>query len=96
MGHHFPTGETADILVNGILMGTIPVDNSGNLVFLLNTSGAEVGFYFITVEVNPCATVPFMLDAGAPLRAQEGSGTTFNVPSGIAFTEMVYLPMAIK
>jgi len=28
-----------------------------------------------------------------PQRAQEGSGSTFNVPSGIAFTRAIYLPV---
>ena len=41
------------------------------------------------------AATSFTLAASAPQRGQEGSGSLYTVPTGIAFIRIVYLP-AIK
>jgi hypothetical protein len=89
----FPANSTAAIVVNGItLTNTLPVDSSGGVEFLLDTSQAEAGFYSVTATANPSATTFFTLDPNAPLRPQEGSGVILNVPSGIAW-KALYLPL---
>ncbi len=95
-GHFFPPLGTANISINGNAIGQVPVDISGSFLFILDTNGIDVGKYFVSVQVNPTLTVPFVLDASAPLRAQEGAGTVFNVPDGIAFTKAIYLPAMIR
>jgi alpha-tubulin suppressor-like RCC1 family protein len=95
-GSNFSPNNTATITVNGHLLGAVPTDGSGGFVFILGTSQADAGYYFVTASVNPSATVNLVLDPDAPLRPYEGSGTaleTLEVPGGIAFTETVYLPL---
>jgi predicted outer membrane repeat protein len=95
-GRNFPTNATAGISVNGASLGTILTDQSGGLSFLLSTQEAEEGVYFVKAAVNPSATVRFTLSAGKPIRAQQGSGTIFDIPAGSAYTAFVYLPSVIR
>jgi hypothetical protein len=95
-GSGFPPNGTATILVNGLtLTNTLAVDNSGGFIFLLSTSLADAGHYFVTASVNPSAMATFILDPIAPLRPQEGSGSMFDVPSGIAW-KALYLPLILR
>ena len=91
-GQHFPPNETAQITVNGQSLGTVQVDNNGDIFFLITTANADEGAYFVTASVNPSATEQFVLDANEPVRPQAGTGDTFDVPAGIAMTKFVYLP----
>lgn len=95
-GSNFPGDNMATILVNGYTLGTVPADSSGDFVFLLNTDQADEGYYIVTATVNPSVSVIFMLDSTEPIRSQEGSGTIFNIPGGIAYTHIVYLPLVRK
>jgi len=95
-GSGFPANDTATIVVNGRILGTVSTDANGSFTFLLNSTGAEEGAYMITATVNPSANRWFTLNAAAPTRPMEGSGTTFVVPDGIAFDESIYLPTIIK
>ncbi len=95
-GHFFPPLGTANISINGNVIGDVPVDLSGSFLFILNTDGIEEGRYYVSVQVNPTLTVSFILDASAPPRAQEGAGTVFNVPDGIALTNFIFLPTLIR
>jgi hypothetical protein len=92
----FPGNSTATVSVNGHVLGTLPIDASGNGVFALNTTGADLGIYVVTVTVNPSASARFTLRADAPLRPAEGSALTLPVPAGIALNRSVYLPDAVR
>lgn len=93
-GANFPANSNVAVEVNGYsLTETLAVDSAGNLNFLLDSSMADPGRYFVTVT-NPNLIVDFLLDTNAPLRPQEGSGPVFDVPSGIAYVEFIYLPFA--
>ncbi len=96
-GMHFPANSTAQVTVNGSILATdLLVDSSGGFDFILDTSLADEGKYYVRVSVNPEATTSFSLDAALPLRAKEGGGALYNVPSGIAFTQFVYLPLVVR
>jgi predicted outer membrane repeat protein len=95
-GRNFPANATAAISVNGTALGTIPTDGSGSFSFLLSTTNADVGTYYVTASVNPSAFVRFVLSSDKPTRPQEGSGTVFDIPPGIAFTKSVFLPMVMS
>ena len=95
-GRNFPANSTATITVNGQTMGNAPVDSNGRFLFILTTANADEGTYFVTASVNPTATKQFTLSATDPVRPQEDSGDTFDVPSGIAFNEFLYLPTLLK
>jgi hypothetical protein len=95
-GENFSSDSTATITVNGHMLGTVSTDSSGDMVFLLNTDQADEGYYATIASVNPSATARFLLDADEPLRPQDGTGVVFDVPSGIAFTSIVYLPLILR
>jgi hypothetical protein len=96
-GAEFPANSMATITVNGHdLADNISVDGAGEFEFLLDTNQADAGRYIVAATVNPRATADFTLDPEAPLRSQEGNGTLLTVPSGIAFTEIVYLPFVCR
>ena len=98
-GWEFPVNNTTTVFVNGQTLGTIPTDSNGNFDFWLSTSNADEGAYFVTASidsVNASATTSFTLDINEPVHSQEGSGTTFDVPAGIAFTKFVFLPVILR
>jgi hypothetical protein len=96
-GTHLPTDSPATVMVNGNVLGTVPTDSLGNVSFLLNTEQADVGYYNVTVTAaEVSAVVQFVLDPDEELHLQEGSGTIFAVPEGIAYTDLVYLPFVSK
>ena len=95
-GSDFPPDSTVTIAVNGRTLGTLSTDSVGNFVFLLTTDQSDEGHYIVTATVNPSASERFVLDSNEPTRPQEGSGTTFDVPSGIAYTHLIYLPLVQK
>jgi Tol biopolymer transport system component len=91
-GSDFPPNDAATVVINGVILTqALMIDSSGSITFLLDTSQADPGSYFVTLTVNSTATTGFILDPSAPLRPQEGSGTILDVPGGIAFTRFVYL-----
>jgi hypothetical protein len=91
-GANFLVNSTATITVNGHVLGTVPTDSSGDLVFLLNTDQADEGDYIVTATVNSSSSVKFVLDSNRRIRLQEGTGTIFNIPGGIV-THIVFLPL---
>ena len=95
-GTDFPANSMAAISVNGLILGNVDTDNNGEFQFLLSTDFAWVGAYFVTASVNPSATTRFDLDINAAVQPQEGSGPTFDVPAGIAYTKFIYLPAILK
>jgi len=92
-GQNFTASSTATIKVNGTTLGTVPTDASGGFVFLINTTGADSGIYLVTISVNLDARTSFELEPSEPLRLQEGQGTIFPLPTGIAFTDQIFMPV---
>lgn len=95
-GTGFPAESKATVKTNGTEIGSVATDASGALGFVLDTAQADVGAYYVTVEVNPSATVSFILDAEAPLRPQEGSETIIELPAGLDFTNLIHLPVILR
>ena len=90
-GANLPPNDLVAITANGALLGTVPTDVSGELLFLLTTSQADEGPYRVTAAVNPNASAWFVLDSDKPVRAQEGQGTVLNLPGGLV--TRIYLPL---
>lgn len=90
-GANFPPDDLAAITANGELLGTVPTDPSGDLLFLLSTGQADEGPYRVTAAANPSASAWFVLDSDKPVRAQEGQGTILNLPGGLV--TRIYLPL---
>ena len=92
-GVGFPVSSTVTITLNSILLTTtLPVDENGGFVFLLDTNQADAGFYAVRAAGNPGAVINFRLDQNAPLRPQEGTGPILIVPDETAGSE-IYLPV---
>ena len=82
-GANFPPDDIATIMVNTSVLGTVPTDPAGHLIFLLSTEQADPGDYIVTATADASSSTRFVLDLSRPLRPQEGQGTIFNVPGGI-------------
>lgn len=96
-GAEFYPSSDAVVTVNGHLLGTITTDASGNFSAILDTGPADVGHYSVNVRTGPVAAgTRCVLDDSAPLRPQEGSGPVLQIPGGIAFTHLVYLPAILR
>ena len=94
-GSDFTPETTLDISVNGILLGTVDADSNGQLVFLINSTGAEVGNYFVQAVGIEAAMTQFELSENQPLWPQEGVGVIFSIPPDIAIT-LLRLPVVMK
>jgi hypothetical protein len=93
VGTGFPANETATISVNGrIVSSSIPVNSAGYFAFVLDTTLASEGNYYVTASVNPSATTTFSIDSSQPLRSQMGNAETIGIPSSIALDNSVFLP----
>jgi len=92
-GNGYPANSIVHIRVNNHELGTTITNVSGDFTIILDTLGAEEGYYLVTATVNPTAVVRFTLDVDQPGRPQEGSDTILTVPPDIAFTNLLYLPV---
>jgi len=85
-GHGFPPNSTATMVVNSYTLGDVATDAAGDCLFLLATGQADEGRYVVAATVDRSASTSFVIASGEPVHPQEGSGTIFQVPSGIAYT----------
>jgi photosystem II stability/assembly factor-like uncharacterized protein len=100
-GTNFHPGRSIKIMINGINLGsTCCNDSNGSFVFLLNTAQADEGRYLLVIEELatwlPKTLAFFELSSNEPTYPQEGSGYVWDLPSGIAFTNFIYLPFIRK
>ncbi|MBN2389519.1 MAG: ABC transporter substrate-binding protein [Anaerolineae bacterium] len=91
-GSNYPPNSTAMVSINGNVIQTLFTDESGNIEFVLNTDQADVGYYEVTVSVNPSASMAFELAMDEPQREQEDQVPVVPVPPGIAINK-IYLPL---
>jgi hypothetical protein len=96
-GHYFPPNVAATVQVNGRAIGAVTAGSDGSITFVLDTSGARIGTYIVTLQSNMSAAVTpsttnalFALIATAPFRPREP-----NVPGPILYPSQrltIYLP----
>ncbi len=93
-GWEFPTDTLATLVINNqIITTTLEVNPTGSFILFLDTSSTEAGYYNVIVSADQSASTSFFLADGAPLRLQEGGGQTFMVPAGVAYHNIVYIPL---
>jgi len=92
-GANFPADSSVTIVVNGYTLGTVLTDAIGNIIFLINTEQADLGWYMVSTSEHPSASASFVLDSNKQIRSQEGSGTVFNLPGGLITYYYAYLPL---
>jgi hypothetical protein len=92
-GNNFPTDDMVSVYVNNHTLGTVPTDSNGNITFILNTVVADEGYYNVNTSVTTSSSVRFTLNAYDPIRPLEGDGLIFEVPSGISYSVISFLPL---
>jgi Tol biopolymer transport system component len=96
-GTNFLRNEMITIAANGHELGTLPADDEGRFTFILATAGADAGFYFVAASVQEVQGVAVLtLDPNAEQRPAQGDDMMLNLPGGIAFTQMDYLPSVLR
>lgn len=96
-GTNFLRNEIITIAANGHQLGTVPADADGNFTLVLTTTDATPGLYAITAAVQDIrATNLLTLDPLAEQRPEQNGSTILTLPSGIAFTEVNYLPWIVN
>ena len=94
-GTNYPPNSIAMVSINSHVIQTLFTDASGNIEFVLNTSQADVGYYEVTVSVNPSASTTFRLAQNEPQREKEGTAPEVSVPENIAIAK-AYLPLVLR
>ena len=94
-GTGFPPDDTAFVVVNNTLLGSVTVDPSGGVAFTLSTLEADPGLYHVRVSVNPSAGVAFTLDEALPVQPREGDFPLVIVPDGL-ITHYLYMPLLMR
>lgn len=97
-GENYTPNQNAAVYVNGHNVGIVTVDWQGLLAFRLDTDpSTEEGAYRVEAQgSNGAGTAVFYLDAAAPLRSSGGDSPIFDVPDGVAYDNLVYLPIAAR
>jgi hypothetical protein len=91
-GSNFTPDTSVNVSANGVLLGQVLADEDGELLFLIDSAGADEGTYFIEATGAETGLTQFDLSADAPLWPQEAEGVIFTLPAGIA-VNLVRLPM---
>jgi hypothetical protein len=93
-GSNYPANTLATVYVDGEPLGTVMTDGNGSAIFYINTNGAEVAIYNVTLEVdiNASATDNFELTADGPLipAPSDPAGPIFGL------NNVIYLPLVVS
>lgn len=93
-GSNYPPNTLATAYVDGRSLGQVVIDGNGVGTFMVNTGGAPIGQYNVTLEVdiNASATTGIELADGEPLVTPppDFPGPTFNL------VYVLYLPLVNK
>ncbi|MCA9961309.1 MAG: PD40 domain-containing protein [Anaerolineales bacterium] len=97
-GSGYGQNQPVAIYVNNVNVGIATADFSGNIAFRLDSnSGTQQGMYIVRAEnSNGRASAPISLDDAVPVRPTSGSGPTFSIPAGVAYTYQIYLPSIFR
>ncbi|MBX3056334.1 MAG: PD40 domain-containing protein [Anaerolineae bacterium] len=92
-GTNWQANSTAVVRANGVTLGDVNTDGSGNLTFQIVTGGAtQQGLYIISVTQGSAQlSRSILVRDDAPLRPGTGGG--LGLPDGIALDEFIYLPI---
>lgn len=92
-GTNYGQNQPVAIYVNNVNVGIITSDLGENIAFRLNTNaGTQAGVYAVRAENSAGrASVVLSIDPTAPTRPASGSGSIFDIPDNIAYTQQAYL-----
>ncbi len=96
MGSTFTPNTDVDVSANGVLLGSLETDDDGELAFIVNSTGADEGSYFLEVTGAETGLVQFVLDGNSPLWPDPGTGDpVFVLPANIAI-HLVRMPFIMR
>jgi len=94
-GTGFSPETMVDVVANGVSLGGLETSETGDLLFLIDSSGADDGYYQIEVIGNEAAITQLVLDVDEPTWPAEDEGPVFNLPAGIA-QQVLFMPVIVK
>lgn len=94
-GGNFSPNTLVSVFANGVLLGEVQTGDSGELMFLINSSGADLGYYMIEAIGKEGAATLIILDEDAPLWLPENEAIVLNLPAGIA-QQVLFMPFINK
>jgi hypothetical protein len=94
MGTNFSPETTVSVFANDVLLGEVDTSESGDLLFLLDSTGAGDGYYIVEVSGNESAQTRVLVDTDDTLWTQEDEGTVFNLAAqGATPVELLFMPL---
>jgi hypothetical protein len=94
-GTNYPPSSTATIVVNGVALGDVQTDADGNLEFVIDTTGAELGTYTVVASPVPSVFTRFVLEANETEWPQEGTAPVIHLPADLA-QHLVFVPVVYR
>ena len=90
-GTNYPADATMTIQVNGASLGSVQSDENGNLLFVINTTGANPGYYTVVLDPVNDVYTRFVLRAGDTLWPQDATAPVVQLPADIA-NQLILMP----
>jgi hypothetical protein len=90
-GTNYPPNTNLTIFANGVSLGSLPSDGGGNLLFVIDTSGAELGYYTIVADPIKDVFTRFELKANDPLWPQDVTAPVLQLTPNSA-VQLIFLP----
>ncbi len=94
-GGNFSPNSQVSVFANGVSLGDLQSNDAGELMFLINSSGADLGYYMIEAIGNEGAATLIILSEDAPVWLPENEAIVFNLPVGIA-QQLLFMPLINK
>jgi hypothetical protein len=93
-GSNFSSQTMVSISANGVLLGNLETSEFGDLIFLIDSTGAGDGYYLIQVQGTETAGTKLLIDSTGTLWSQEDDGTVFGLDSpGLVPFELLFMPL---
>lgn len=90
-GTNYPVNSTLAIHVNGAPLGSVLSDGNGNLLFVIDTTGANLGYYTVVVDPVNNVSTRFLLKLGDPVWPQDVGPPVLPLPPNIS-NQLIFLP----
>jgi hypothetical protein len=95
-GFNFAASEIVTITINSVTLGTVSTDDTGKLLFMLDTEYASEGFYIVAASsAGAGSSLRISLSIRNLNHEQEDEGTVFVVPGNIG-SGIIYLPLVFR
>lgn len=94
-GFSFSPNVTVAVTANGTSLGNVQTNSNGDLLFIIDSTGAELGLYVVVAAAGESASVRFTLVESGDLWPQDAEGPVLLLPPDIAGSP-IYLPVSTR